>query len=575
MSLDLWDRLAASFEPKIDYASDPARWITERAHEFAWSIQRRIMEALVDHRRVAVPSCHGVGKSHIASRIAGWWVDTYGDDPTEVFMVTTAPTASQVAAVLWRYIGQLHRQAELPGRINRSPYPQWILQEDLVGFGRKPADYEDSAFQGIHATHTLIIVDEACGILPGLWDQLSSLASNLHARILAIGNPTDPTSYFYTVCQPDSDWHVIPIDGLRTPNMSEQELTEEYPLTRLLMEAEGIPLNTEPVPDKLREKLIHPRYIEERIRDYAGFTKHSHLVNGDDEREELKRQLRKRTNSSPMFLARVRGVFPTDASTGVIPLGWVQQAVNRWHDWDDAGRPEPAGRRVVGVDVAYYGDDETVLAVRQGNVVQRLQIYAKQDTVETADCVHPLLDHPQALAIVDVNGVGAGVYDTLRRRQSEGQIQGAPLSFNASRASWRERRDMTSGEFKFRDDRAASWWRLRELLDPSRGSQLALPDDETLMQELVGTQYKVATGGIIVVESKDEIKKRLKRSTDRADAVIQSVWIEGVAIDNSQAPDVPLDARDGVIRYEGYTPVQFEDLFGTPDGDIGGWELYR
>jgi hypothetical protein len=542
VSLDLWDRLAESFEPKIDYRVDPVRWLTDKADEFAWSVQRRIMEALVVHRRVAVPSCHGVGKSHIASRIASWWVDTYGDDPTEVFMVTTAPTASQVAAVLWRYIGQVHREAKLVGKINRSPYPQWVIGPDLVGFGRKPADYEDSAFQGIHATHVLIIVDEACGILPGLWDQLSSLASNMHARILAIGNPTDPTSFFHGICQPESDWHTIQIDGLRTPNMSE-ERTRDYPLTRLLMEALGIPYSSEEVPAKLREKLIDPLYVEERIRDYAGFTKHSHLVNGEAERDELKRQLIKRTNSSPMFLARVRGVFPTDASTGVIPLGWVQQAVDRWHDWDDAGRPEPPGRRVVGVDVAYMGEDETVLAVRQGNIVEYLKPYAKQDTVETADAVHPLLDHPQALAVVDVNGVGAGVFDTLRRRHKEGKIQGVPLTFNASRSSWSERRDMTSGEFKFRNDRAASWWRLRELLDPSRGSKLALPDDEALIQELVGTQYKVATGGVIVVEEKDQIRKRLKRSTDRADAVIQSVWIEGVAVDNSQLPDVPLDAR--------------------------------
>lgn len=570
--VDPFELLAQSFEPQPSYKTDPVLWVFERAKEHAWSVQQEIMRALVDDRRVAVPSCHGVGKSHIASRIAGWWIDQYGDDPTEVFLVTTAPTASQVAVVLWRYISQLHRQAELPGRINRSPYPQWILDQDIVGYGRKPADYEESAFQGVHATHVLILVDEACGILPGLWDQLFSLAANLHARILAIGNPTDPTSYFYRVCQPGSGWKVIPIDGLRTPNMDAQTLVD-YPLTRMLMEAEGIAPSTEQIPDKLREKLIQPIYVEERIRDYCGFSDTAHLVNGPEEEAELKRQLVKKTNSSPMFLARVRGVFPTDASTGVIPLGWVQQAVQRWQDWADAGKPEIPGRRVIGVDVAWLGEDETAVAIRQGNVVQQIHTYAKQDTTETADCVHPWLHHPQALAVVDVNGVGAGVFDLLNRWHRKGKVMGTAVPFNASRASWSARRDMSSGEFKFRNDRSASWWRMRELLDPSRGSQVALPDDELLMQELTTVQYKVLTGGVVVVEEKDEIRKRLRRSTDRADAVIQSWWIEGVPVDSSQSATVPLHATDGVYAYEGYEPMSYEGLFGDAAPGTGGWEV--
>lgn len=564
--VDPWELLAQSFEARTDYTEQPVLWVHERAKEDTWSKQDEILNALVTERMVAVPSCHGVGKSHIASRAAAWWVDTFGADPDEVFLVTTAPTAAQVAVVLWRYVNQLHRKAELRGKINRSPYPQWILAGEVVGYGRKPADYEESAFQGIHATKTLIIVDEACGILPALWDQLSSLASNLGARILAIGNPTDASSFFHKVCQPSSDWHTIQIDALRTPNMNE-EATQDYPLTRLLMEAEGIPFSTEPINEAMAAKLTSPLYVEERIRAYAGFTKTDHLT---DDREELKRELVKRTNNSPMFLARVRGVFPTDASTGVIPLGWVQLAVNRWNAWVDAGKPETPGRRVVGVDVAYMGEDETVIAVRQGDVIQRLSAYSKQDTVETADCVAPWLDWPQALAVVDINGVGAGVHDTLVRRRREGLVQGQSIPFNASSRS--QRKDLI-GEYTFRNDRAASWWRMRELLDPSRGARLAIPDDEMLIEELTATKYKVLTGGVVVVEEKDEIRKRLRRSTDRADAAIQSCWVEGVAVDNTLTSEVLLDSKDGIFRYEGYTPMSYEDVFGGPMDNAGGWDV--
>lgn len=575
--IDQYELLAQSFETRPDYRYCPDKWVQERAKGWLWSIQQQIALALVVNRFVAVPSCHGVGKTYLAALLAGWWVDTFGKDPTEVFLVTTAPTASQVAVVLWRYVGQLHRNAKLPGRINRSPYPQWVIGPDTVGIGRKPADYEESAFQGIHAKHILIIVDEACGVLPNLWDQLFSLASNLNGRILAIGNPTDPATFFSQACQPSSDWHVIQVDGLRTPNMSE-ELTQDYPLTRILMQAEGIPFSTEQVPETIAEDLLHPLYVEERIRSYCGFTKTDHLDDRGNpktgiELAELQGDLLRRTANSPMFLARVRGVFPTNISTGVIPLGWIEQAMARWRDWVDAGRPELPGRRVVGVDVAYYGDDDTAIAIRQGSVVQDILIRSKQDTVQTTNDVAPYLNWPQALAVVDVNGIGAGVYDQLRARHGNGRhdsILGTAIPFNASART--QRRDLI-GEFTFRTDRDASWWRMRELLDPSKGSLVALPDDELLKVELSSVKYKTLTGAIVVVESKDEIKKRIGRSTDRADAVIQSWWVEGLPVDYDPASAVLLDARAGSYQYAGYETVRTEDdLFSSASGT--GWGVY-
>lgn len=578
MIVDQYELLAQSFETRPDYRYCPHTWVAERAKGFLWSLQERIALALVEHRFVAVPSCHGVGKTYLASLLAAWWIDTFGTDPTEVFLVTTAPTASQVAVVLWRYIGQVHRNNKLTGKINRSPYPQWVIGPDTVGIGRKPADYEESAFQGIHAKHMLIIVDEACGVLPNLWDQLFSLASNLNGRILAIGNPTDPATFFYQACQPTSDWHVIQVDGLRTPNMSE-EATEDYPLTRALMQAEGIPFSTEQIPDSVAEDILSPLYVEERIRAYCGFTKTDHLseVNGQPktgiELAELKDDLRRRTANSPMFQARVRGVFPTNISTGVIPLGWIEQAMARWHDWNDAGRPEMPGRRVIGVDVARYGDDDTCLAIRQGSVVQDLIVRSKQDTVATTNDVVPYLNWPQALAVVDVNGIGAGVYDQLRHQHETGiggQVMGVPIPFNASAKT--DRRDMI-GEHKFRTDRDASWWRMRELLDPSKGSLVALPDDEMLKVELSSVQYKVLTGAIVVVESKDEIKKRIGRSPDRADAVIQSWWVEGLPVDWDPSDAVVLDTHDGTFGYVGYASARTEDdLFANVAGT--GWGVY-
>ena len=68
---------------------------------------------------------------------------------------------------------------------------------------------------------------------------------------------------------------------------------------------------------------------------------------------------------------------------------------------------------------------------------------------------------------------------------------------------------------------------MRELLDPARGSTLMLPDDDRLIGELAAPKWTVHNDRVIVVESKDEIRKRLGRSTDRADAVISSYFTSG------------------------------------------------
>jgi hypothetical protein len=125
-----------------------------------WSKQQEIAESVVEHRYTAVKSCHDSGKSFTASRLAAWWLDVH--PPGEAFVVTTAPTTAQVEAILWREIGKAHRKGDLAGRITLDA--KWYIGQELVAYGRKPADYDQAAFQGIHARYVLIIIDEACDV---------------------------------------------------------------------------------------------------------------------------------------------------------------------------------------------------------------------------------------------------------------------------------------------------------------------------------------------------------------------------------------------------------------------------
>lgn len=521
-------RAAADFEPKPDYDTDPHRWGQEKLGEFFWSAQTEILISVAVNRYTAVQSCHDAGKSFIAARAAVKWLDQY--DPGEAFVVSTAPTSAQVSAILWREIQRAHKKGAFRGSITTAGYPQWKIGGELVGYGRKPADYSQSAFQGIHARYVLVIVDEACGVDVNLFNSVDSLVTNVHARVLAIGNPDDPTSHFATLCKPDSGWHVIRIDGLRTPNFTQDGVEwldcdhcrkqgRETPLLARLFDEESIPYSEEYVPESLRDMLLSPLWVEERLHRWVGSPSEGQALS------EL-------AAKSPLFLSKVRGIFPESGSEGIIPLGWIEAAMVRWENWKDQGSPHlPVNtRHVLGVDVADKGEDQTCIAFREAHIVRELRKYRNSDTMETVGYVKAAMSSREgSLAIIDSIGIGAGVLSRLREQKIRA------IGFVAS-GSAKGLKDKTN-EFTFRNLRAAAWWRMRELLDPSQpgGSNVMLPRSEMLQADLTTPNWKVLSGGGIQIEAKEDIKKRLGRSTDEGDAVVMSFWQGRSTVDTSSA----------------------------------------
>ena len=221
--------------------------------------------------------------------------------------------------------------------------------------------------------------------------------------------------------------------------------------------------------------------------------------------------------NSALYQNHVLGEFCADDEDAVIPLRWVEASFERWRAWDAEGQPDTEGIATVGVDVARSGHDKSAAAIRHGNVITRILTWAKADTMETTGRVKGILAADPALtAIVDVIGIGAGVYDRLREQGDKAD------PFTAGRKT--TKKDAT-GQFGFRDLRSAAWWNLREMLDPSRSAELALPPDDELAGDLTVLHYKHTSDGRIQVETKDEVRKRIGRSTDRGDAVIQACWM--------------------------------------------------
>lgn len=459
--LEEFDGLEAS---RIDWTAHPQRWANERLGVHLWSKQVEIMESVRDHRRTVVHSCHSSGKSYTASAVASWWIDSH--PLGEAFVLTSAPTAPQVKALLWKEIRRRHEEGKLPGYVNLT---EWYIehngQYELVAFGRKPSEHSEAAFQGFHAKYVLIIFDEAAGIPKSLWDAAESVASNRNSRILAIGNPDSVTGEFADACADESPYNVIHIGYHHTPNFT-----------------------SEPVPDELRDYLISPEWVEDRRENW-----------GED---------------TALFQAKVLGQFPSgDVDPWkVIPLEMATAC--RYLEFDQ--NPADPLIRVGGIDVG-GGGDRTVIVERVGADVGRIRSFASKNPEDTtAELVNLIVDWGLQRVHVDVIGIGWGVLGSLRKELAELMPATTVVGVNAANASAKPAR--------FANVRADLWWNGREL-SRTRAWGLANLDDDAIY-ELTAPRYELRNGKILI-EPKDEIRKRLKRSPDIADAVLLAFYPTG------------------------------------------------
>ncbi len=192
----------------------------------------------------------------------------------------------------------------------------------------------------------------------------------------------------------------------------------------------------------------------------------------------------------------------------VIPTEWVKAAQARWTPIAPPFVPMAA----MGVDVARGGTDQTVLSTRRDGWFAPLLKYPGTTTPDgpaVATLVVKAITDKPALN-VDVIGVGASVYDTLK---SHPGLTVNGINFGEG-SSARDR----SGKLAMRNKRSEAYWRLRESLDPVKGDNIALPPDDELRSDLCAGRWSLTTSGILI-ESKEDIKKRIGRSTDCGDAV--------------------------------------------------------
>jgi hypothetical protein len=484
---DLQQRASKVKTGAARYYNDPLGFLADcidwRDGDGPTSYQRDVIAGIPQDKRVSVRGPHGLGKSSISAWTILWFALTRNAAGVDWKVATTAGSWHQISRFLWPEIHKwaqrirwdkvragrgLTEHEELNLRLRGHPFsPSELMNLNLRlshGAAFASASANSALIEGAHADSLLFVFDEAKAIPAATFDACEgALNGTGEAFALALSTPGAPSGRFYDI-------------------QSRKPGYEDWRAVHVTLE------------QAIAAGQIDAAWAAQRAKQWG--------------------------TESSIYVNRVLGEFHAGDEDSVIPLAWAEAAVERWHEWDLAGRPgtDMDYPRTVGVDAARFGTDKTVLAPRRGPVTVELRRSVKEDTMQTTGRVKGIVDsdNGRSTPVVDVIGIGAGVVDRLR------EMGHTVIAFNASAGT--DRRDTATSEMGFNNCRSAAWWGMRELLDPSAGSDVCLPDDELLLGDLSAPQWKILSGGKIAVESKDEIRKRLGRSTDDGDAVVQAYW---------------------------------------------------
>lgn len=219
------------------------------------------------------------------------------------------------------------------------------------------------------------------------------------------------------------------------------------------------------------------------------------------------------------------------AGNNMIQSDWARMAINREIVEED--------KPIVASDIARFGDDEIVIDYGRGYRLIEQECHSKRSLMETVGMIIWKRKKEKArLLVVDDVGMGGGVTDRLRE---QGEYV---MSINGGEIATDD---------KYVNLKTQMWWHARELF---QAGKVSIINDPILIRQLGVVKYEYRSNGKIVIETKEQIKKRLGRSPDRADALILMLW--GAAHMRDKARDFKRPIND---------PTQITNPYG--------WQYYR
>ena len=387
---------------------------------------------------VTVKSGHGVGKTSTLACLALWFISCFDDCKVPI----THPAREQLKSTLWPELRKWHNKMENPFRdsieINSEKCFIKSRPDRFIQARTSRPDNPD-ALQGFHAEHLLFLIDEASGVSTKIFEVAFGALTTADARFLLAGNPTHTSGFFWQTFNKYRDsWIKFTLSCIDSPN-------------------------------------VKLEYIEKMRTQY-----------GKDSNE---------------YRVRVLGEFPTASSMQFIDLELVRSAMEGYTAVAEDCSLYDYAPKVLGVDVARFGDDSSCVYLRQG-IYSKLVYKIKDIDTHTLACKVATLyvEYECDEIFVDLAGVGAGVFDYLFNH-------GYPahgIEFGAKAA-----------ESIYFNKRAELWGRMREWI--RNGG--VLEDFEELESDLTVLMYEYDVRDRIKLERKESIKKRGYASPDNADAL--------------------------------------------------------
>lgn len=445
---------------KHDLAGFAAECIQWQAGKGMTAYQFECMRELVTSKRVCLRGPHGLGKTALAAICVLWFALTRDGEDWKV--ITTASAWRQLTKYLWPEIGKWSRllKWELIGRSPFNERTELLTQSLKLSTGEALAVASDNAalIEGAHADNILYVLDEAKAIQIPTWDAAEGAMSTGDAHMLAISTPGEPQGRFY-----DIQNHKAGYEDWYVRHVTRSE--------------------------QIKAGRMTVAWAEQRRKQWG--------------------------KDSQAYQNRVEGNFASSDEDSVISLAWVERANERWLAMEEAGLFGELD--TIGVDVG-RGRDPSVIARKHDMAILKLYHSSKKTIMPLTGLVVAILrKNPNCRAKVDVIGVGAGVVDRARE-VDDGAYEERVIAWIAGeKTAYTD----SSDELGFADLRSFGWWHMRELL-MDENSEVALPPDPKLIGDLTAPRWREISGGKIKVEAKDQIKKRLKRSTDDGDAVVMA-----------------------------------------------------
>lgn len=494
----------------LEYRTNPEKWVNDVLGKRWYSKQREIAQAFLNNQRTAVKSGNGVGKSAIVADLITWVVATH--DPKETLCIITAPTLSQIEKVIFAYLKAnktlaSSRGFDLPGRITENL--AWKLDGEMgsefLVFGKRPADRDIiSSFQGTRRTTTYVFMDEAGGLPSEMFVAAEAVATGADSKILAIGNPDHlGTEFFriFTDVRFSQDWYTMTINVLDLPTFTGELVYPDEALQKTLLAG-----------------LTSVEWVEHKKRAWG--------------------------EESGRYKAKILGEFPDVADNSF--FGQISLDIGVDTDIPD----DSAVRPVLGVDVARFGDDESVIYVNRGGRVRLYDVWGKVDTVVSARRVHEVASSLDAAEVrVDASGIGGAVFDMLDSLEEFADkryvligIDGAARSPDP--AQWANSRAYNHDSLR------------KQLLDGVLDIDF---EDSELRDQLLMVTYRFNNRGAVQITPKDELRGVMGGSPDRLDALIYAVTDLGWLFNR------------GVETLKGGDRVSFDpaDILETSINDVG------